>query len=1345
MLKSLELFGFKSFADRTRFDFSTGITSVVGPNGSGKSNVVDALKWILGDQSAKSLRGKEMTDVIFNGSASRKPSAYAEATITFDNASGWLPSDSQEIQIGRRIWRNGDAEYLLNRATARLKDIKDLFMGTGAGTSAYSIIEQGRVDQILQANPTSRRAVFEEAAGISRFKARKVEAQRKLERVAQNLERLTDIVDEVEAQLNSTRSQAAKAAKYREVSVGLKQWWHGLAADDCRHLTAELEVVETGLASSAGRIETLTEQQRQLETREAAFDADLSKIDDKLREVERRGATGREAIAGHETTIQHQTARLGEIEAELARLQKQQLVLGRRAQETHDEIALQQKRLGEFEVDYAENRQRIAAHDEQLQLAVRSLSARREQQERDRTRRLDLTKAVSSTSSTVATLRAALSAVQTAQSKAQSQLDLLDGTLAEQELERDKALARVDESVQSQSAAQQALRTTQTRRTSLLGEQDEAKQRLGGQREQRSAALARKNLLEDLELRQEGLGLGVKDILNRARSSPHPPWNSIVGSVADLLDVDLEHAALLEVALGPRAQLIVLREYQSLLDYLNQGTVLLTNRVGFVAIPDRAASQPVPSVWQQSRFVHLQLDPASLPDLSREPGVVMRADALVLSDRGTTGLAAAILADTWVVRTIEDAVRLATQPHGSSPVPSPRSSGEWTRVRGPDEPATSPREPASEAPKPHSRSLKPGEDPLTLTLSPEDGGEGTRGAFSTHHSPLTTHHSLRFVTLQGELLEANGTLYVGTIRSETALLSRRSELRRIKNDLALLDRDIAAEETALQTVYQSLTGADSELESVAAELDYANQRLADLKADLAAQDQTLDRLRRERHSLSEQLRAGDDEFAERQEKLKTAEEQSATTEQELHHLELSLAASAEDLLATEQQFQQLEYQKTANQLDLVKQGEQLEALRTSVSRLIDELQQRTAQHDEAERRCAASLAKRQQITLHILNTRATRDEQLLSAEAIQAEATALQSDKLALRVERSQLVEQELDIRKERRELADRRHADEIRVRDMKHVLTTLDERLDEEYQLKLTDVVASGVSAFRLLLEERGSKVEGRGLKVKEEEIDASPTDDSESSALHHQPSTINHQPAFNDLRPEIESRVNRLRKQLKLMGSVNTDSLRDLEMLETRFEQLSAQLQDLVEAKNTLEDIIRKLNTESRRLFAETFETIRTNFQDLFRQVFGGGEGDIVLEDPNDVLDCGIDIAARPPGKELRSISLLSGGEKTMTAIALIMAIFQSKPSPFCILDEVDAALDEANVERFTAVIKAFQQSTQFIMITHHKRTMTVADVLYGVTMEESGVSKRMSVRFEDVSDDGNFRTPQQQSSAA
>ena len=1316
MLKSLELFGFKSFADRTRFDFSTGINCVVGPNGSGKSNVVDAMKWILGDQSAKSLRGKEMTDVIFNGSSSRKASAFAEATLTFDNSQGQLPLDMQEVQIGRRIWRNGDAEYLLNRAPARLKDIKDLFLGTGAGTAAYSIIEQGRVDQILQGNSASRRAVFEEAAGISRFKARKVEAQKKLERVGQNLERLTDIVDEVEAQLNSTRSQAAKAAKYHDISTALKQWWLGLAADDYRHLTAERKTLEEQLVVSSGRLAVLNERQATIEQREAAFDAELTTLDDQLRDVERQNSGGREAIAGHEATIQFQSARLQELETELARLQRQKLTLARRAQATTQEIELEFQRLDQVEADYATNQQLVIAEEQRLQAAEHELAEHREQLEKDRAHRLELTRTVSNSAHAVASLRANITGQQAERQRIVSLLDALEGTLAEREIERGRCLERANVAAQMQTAALQSLRNTQAHRSHLVGVQENAKESLAELRERRSAAQARKSLLEDLELRQEGVGIGVKDILIRARTSPESPWNSILGCVADLLDVDLERAALLEVALGSRAQLIILNEYQALLDYLNQGTAQLTGRVGFLAIPDRANRTIVSPITKNNRFIHLQLDPATLPELSQEPGVVMRADALVASTRGIVGLAASVLADTWIVQSMEVAVRLATG----------------------------------------------------------------RGA------------GLRFVTLQGELLEANGTLIVGPIRSETSLLSRKSELRRLKNDLSLLDRDIAAAENSLQAMYQSLTGADTELESAAAELDYANQRLADLKAELFAVDQTLDRLMQERQILSQQLASSDEALRKQQIDLTQAEEQAFAADQELQQLALRLEAAGEVLQVLERSCREIELRRSEGQLDLAKQRERLEGLKSHVIRLKEEHQSRAAQDEEAERRFVTSTRKRSQILLQILNTRAMRDELLLTAEQIQTTARGLDRQKMGLRLERSQIVEQELVIRKERRELADRHHTDEIRVRDMNNALGKLAEQLEEDYQLKLTDVVESGASSFALFMDERGGQGKGSGNPgrlnsgnakrktepMSENSLDSASTDlpgehpetsvgnelslddSTASSALsgglsnadegtedvsaREEDSSFNGL-RFEDVRPEIESRVNRLRKQLKLMGAVNTDSLRDLDMLEGRFSQLSAQLQDLVEAKQTLEDIIRKINSESRRLFAETFETIRKNFQELFRQVFGGGEGDIILEDPNDVLDCGIDIAARPPGKELRSISLLSGGEKTMTAIALIMAIFKSKPSPFCILDEVDAALDEANVERFTAVVKAFQQTTQFIMITHHKRSMTVADVLYGVTMEESGISKRMSVRFEDVSDDGNFKAPPPQSSAA
>src|SRR5580704_592230 len=323
MLKSLEIFGFKSFADRLRFDFAAGITGVVGPNGSGKSNVVDSIKWILGDQSAKSLRGKEMTDVIFNGASGRKPSAFAEATLTFDNSTGFLPVETAEVQIGRRISRSGEGEYLINRAPARLKDIRDLFMGTGAGSATYCIIEQGRVEQILQANASARRLVFEEAAGISRYKNRKIDAERKLERVDQNVARLTDIVDEVEAQLNTIRSQAVKAAKYRQVSEQLRELWLGLAADQHREHSAKLAEIEHSLADEQTLLDGFNARLSEIETALAAVDAGISEVDDRLRAVERERATHREEAAGHEATARHQTSRIRELDADLVRLRRQ--------------------------------------------------------------------------------------------------------------------------------------------------------------------------------------------------------------------------------------------------------------------------------------------------------------------------------------------------------------------------------------------------------------------------------------------------------------------------------------------------------------------------------------------------------------------------------------------------------------------------------------------------------------------------------------------------------------------------------------------------------------------------------------------------------------------------------------------------------------------------------------------------------------------------------------------------------------------------------------------------------------------------------------------------------------
>ncbi|MFO0919978.1 MAG: AAA family ATPase, partial [Planctomycetaceae bacterium] len=951
MLKSLELYGFKSFADRVRFDFASGVTCVVGPNGSGKSNVVDALKWLLGDQSAKSLRGKEMTDVIFNGSAGRKPSAFAEATLTFDNTSRLLPLDMPEVQIGRRIWRNGDSEYLINRSAARLKDVRDLFMGTGS--SAYSIIEQGRVDQILQANPTSRRTVFEEAAGVSRYKSRKLDAQRKLERVGQNLLRLTDIVDEVEARLTSTRNQAAKAAKYREISQELQIWWHGLAADDYRRLSIEqAALVEQHTALEAQQA-LVNEAQRLLEEEEREFDQEMGRLDQRVREAERSNSGSREIITGHVTTLTHQAARAQELEADVTRLRQQQTVLQQRSAAIREEVEQKRTSLSQLELESEELQTQVASQSRELQQHAEALSLHRAEIERLKQRHREMQDVASTARQAAAAEQSQVLSHETALQRVTAQSDETEAALANLRAACEQQQLRVQEAVERHAEVQQTLRQIQARRQTLLSVQDVAKATLFENRERRSAAAARRSLLQDLELRQEGLGIGAKEILSRAQTSRQAPWDTVVGSVADLLDVDLEHAALLEVALGARAELIVLTEYQPLLDYIEQGLCQLSSRVGFLAIPERNGATRLPESLRASRFIHLMPDEATWHDLTGHPGVICRADQLVLAERGRTGLAAAVLADTWVVQTMEAAIRLAT----------------------------------------------------------------------------TVGRGCRFITLQGEALEPNGSLFVGMVRSETALVSRKSELRRLKQELQDLDRQILEQEAALDDMSHSLSGADTQLESATAHHDRALQQLADAKAELAAREQGIERQYRELKLLAQQL-------DEHRQAAETARQAAAHAQAEAHDAEQALRGfeerrQAADVLLTEteQQLRDLEERAAREQLDLAKQSDRLESQRDQLNRLQDEQRQREQQSDEATRRLEATVQKLRQLNLHYLNTRAALDEQYIVAEQMQSAVDEIHLQKAELRQQRSRLTDREAQQRKQRRELAEQSHALELRRR----------------------------------------------------------------------------------------------------------------------------------------------------------------------------------------------------------------------------------------------------------------------------------------------------------------------------
>lgn len=1240
MLKSLEIFGFKSFADRIRFDFAAGITGVVGPNGSGKSNVVDAIKWILGDQSAKSLRGKEMTDVIFNGASNRKPSAFAEATLTFDNSAGFLPIAAREVQIGRRIYRSGEAEYLVNREPARLKDIRDLFLGTGAGSASYCIIEQGRVEQILQANVSARRLIFEEAAGISRFKTRKLDAERKLERVDQNVSRLTDIVDEVEAQLNTIRSQAVKAAKYRQVSEQLRELWLGLAADQHREQSSGLAGVERALSDEQGLLDGLIARLGEIESALAGVDGGLTEVGDRLQEVERQRASHREEAAGHEATARHQAARLREMDADVVRLRRQRTLIHSRSRDAERNMAAvleQAERLG---LDLASRKEALTVQERECDALAAEVEARRQKLDAERRLQLDKIREVTEAAHRLTDLRSQADQHRESLLVDEERQRALDERLPPCHEECAFHRERLRTAAEHVARLEESLSTIQQERLTMSGVHDQFLKTLAERREQRSAGRARKSVLEDLESRHEGLGIGVKEILSRARTAHTPPWDRVLGSVTELLDVDLEQAALAEIALGRRAQAIVIDDLEPLIEYLSHATVPIAGRVGFVVRRGNAGAKtrggnadgPI------SRFLErLELDPAALPDLHSYGGVQCRADSMVRSSEQAPALAEQLLCDTWVVDTLDTAFELAAE-----------------RGRG-----------------------------------------------------------CRFVTLQGELVESDGTLTVGALRGETTPVSQKSELRRLKNDLARFDRQIRDDEQRLEALLATLSQNDGELEAAKLWLQQAGEHHAQCKIDAADCQRELERLAAERQAVERESQDHRRRLQETLAQLKQAQLEFTAMEVRTQSAREQAAGLESELAASEEHRVVAERRRNAEQLELAKQEERLQSLRESHERQTQDQRQFAQQAEEAERRLLQVIADRRRVALHILNTNARLAESLLETEGVARQAARISAEKEALRARRGELLREEAARREERRRTNDRLHALDLNARALRQQMESLSQRIEEEYQVRLADVEATGASAFQFYLAELRDGAGADRSGASQNEV------------------------RFEDVRDELESRVTRLRRQLKLMGSVNTESLRDLDELERRFAHLSDQLADLVEAKRTLEEILRRISAESKRLFTESFQLIRGHFQELFRKFFGGGEGDVVLEDAQDVLECGIEIVARPPGKELRSISLLSGGEKTLTAIALLLAIFKSRPSPFCILDEVDAALDEANVERFAAVLREFKQMTQFIMITHSKRSMASADVLYGVTMEESGVSKRLSVRFEDVDENGEIRS--------
>jgi len=1195
MLKALELVGFKSFAEKTRFEFPPGITVVVGPNGSGKSNVVDAIKWVLGEQSVKSLRGKEMADVIFNGSGSRRAINSAEVTLTFDNAQRQLAVDTDEVHITRRVYRSGEGEYLINRQACRLRDIRDLFAGTGAATEAYSVIEQGKVDVMLQASPRDRRVIFEEAAGISRFKSKKLEALRRLERVDQNLLRLSDIVEEVEGRLRSVRLQAAKARRYKEHSDRLQELRTQVGLTDWRKLGKKLAAHEEKLAELQNQVDACAAQVEAKEAEALDAETELARTDDAIRRCEQQLAAKREQIATIESTIRHQRTRSGDLEQEIARHRRQVAALNTRAGDLQEQIRESEQRLDAARHEYAALRSELDAEQQAIEQLSEQLERLRCESDTAQQEQMEQLRRAADLQSRISALNSQLEATERTRKQRSEQIEELSRSrervseALDEARRRQVVLAR--ETHQFETRLRDAREALSQLRRSLDARQKEQSQLSG----RRTGAAERAAVLEELEKRQEGLSGSVKQILLEARAASSGPLRHVRGLVADLLQVNVEAAPLIDVALGPLSQHLVLDGDDGALEYVQSKAQSLDGRVGLFRLDYQPPSHPADRINLQGRN-----------------GVVGPATELVETQPQFAPLVRRLLGRTWVVESLAEALALA-----------------------------------------------------------EDAGRG-----------------LDLVTLAGELVAADGSVVLGSRQSSTGLISRRSELRALRATIEELDSKLETAATEIEQLERQIAEQDQAVANLAEEHQAASDRLAEQRLETGGCEQRLAEFDKQLEALRAELRTAEVQHQGAGEQLQQATDEKGEVEVALS----SLQARANEL---GREFEQLERQRaersreaTAKQVRLAKSEQQVDALQQQRVQLDRDQQEREDALAESRRQLELCQQRDAEARRLILRESGAVAELYLGKEELARRAVAAHQQREALRTRRGELARQVQQTRSEIHSLEEQIHSRQLSAEGLRHERQTLAARLREDYGIELAEL---------------------------EHELELTEAEQHEREA--------------------VEQEIAELRRKLANIGNVNLDALAELEDLEARFASLSAQHDDLSKAKASLEQIIGKINADSRRLFAETLETVRGYFQGLFRKLFGGGHADIVLEEGEDILECGIEIVGRPPGKEPRSISLLSGGEKTLTCVALLMAIFRSRPSPFCVLDEVDAALDEANIERFIKVLKEFLAWTQFIVVTHSKKTMTCAGTLYGVTMQESGISKRVSVRFEDVSEDGHI----------
>ncbi|WP_203362278.1 chromosome segregation protein SMC [Bacillus sp. REN10] len=1180
-LKRLEILGFKSFAERISVDFVDGVTAVVGPNGSGKSNITDAIRWVLGEQSAKSLRGGKMEDVIFAGSDTRRALNFAEVTLTLNNEKQVLPIEYNEVNVTRRVYRSGDSEYFINKQSCRLKDIVELFMDSGLGKEAFSIIGQGKVEEILNSKPEDRRAIFEEAAGVLKYKVRKRKAEQKLTETQENLNRVQDILYELESQVEPLRIQASMAKDYLEKKEELKTYdiasivhdidqlhaeWERLKESFTLHqqkemqLSANLQSKEASTAALRDQITALDESVNDLQTVLLAASEELEKLEGRkqvLKERKKNAVQNEGQLADYMKETKEKIAELSqqaqalEQKVQADRLEEEQLrhQLSEKQKEMQTLSQDLEAKIESLKADYIEGLNEQASAKNELH----NLSQQMEQLTRRRER---------------------IDGENEKQVAERQQIEISKKEIEEKLTTAQHELTLHVEAFRSGQQTLEALKAKYTKQESNLYQAYKILQ----------DAKSRKEMLESLEEDYSGFFQGVKEIL-KARDHT---LSGIEGAVAEVIDVPKEYETAIEIALGSSMQHIITQDEASARAAI---AYLKTNRYG------RATFLPLTAMKEK-------VFPAVvLSQLENDARFIGIASNLIRYDERYKQAIRSILGLVVIAKDLTGANELA-------------------KMLG---------------------------------------------------------YRYRIVTLDGDVVNPGGSMTGGAMKQKaSSLLTRKNELEDLKTKLASMEEKTATVEREVKKLKETIAKNEILLEGMRTKGEQLRASEQQWKNELLEWQFSY-------QTINERLSLYDREKKEFQEEKERLVHRYQSVEQRLAHQQeeiKALDAEIKNLTEKRKQESSLKESLLQSMSDtksmLAVKKEQLFTGQTRLEQVQKELAETKKKQLQWEEE------------LHWLKSEMSSSHQ--GEEELEQAARMKQIDK-----------EQTVTLislrRKERLEKQQKLEGEELELKELRRLHKAMSEAVqDEEVKINRLDV-----------------EIENRLEQLRKD------------YAMSYEYAKDTYPLPFPI--DEVRKKVKLIKLSIEELGTVNIGAIDEYERVYERYTFLEEQRVDLQEAKDTLMQVIEEMDVEMTKRFKETFQAISSHFLPVFQALFGGGRAELKLTEPNDLLHTGVDIVAQPPGKKLQNLSLLSGGERALTAIALLFSILKVRPVPFCVLDEVEAALDEANVYRFSKYLKQFSEETQFIVITHRKGTMEEADVLYGVTMEESGVSRLVSVRMEET----------------